>query len=72
MNCIDWLGRYFTENDNGRPIPCEWVRFAAKEAGYDKRDLKEARQGLNVATISTKIKDDLRSFWWLPREEYYQ
>lgn len=67
MDCKTWLKN---ELSNGIPVLCDTVRNNAKEQGFSKKQLREARAILGVRTFH-QIDDDssVNWFWYLEKRQ---
>jgi hypothetical protein len=65
-NCEKWLSEYLTKNE---AVLVQTVTEKAKQAGYKKAELKNARKSLGVKTFHLFDDDGTDSgshFWHLP------
>lgn len=67
MTCSEWLKNELDSSSD--PVLCDKIRAKAKELGYSKRELKEARVKLGVKTFHLINEDsETNWFWYLPEE----
>lgn len=68
MTCSEWLKKELSLKSD--PVLCDTIRAEAKNLGYSKRELKEARVKLDVKTFHLINEDsEMNWFWYLPEEE---
>ena len=69
MDCVNWLKEYLGRDS----LECEFVKEAAKRAGYSKEELRAARKILGVKTWHQFDRTEEpfieNWFWYLLREE---
>lgn len=61
MDCQSWLENLLTENEC---VLCEHVRQQAKEQGFSKKQLKEAREALGVKTFHQFDEGPTENWFW--------
>lgn len=68
MTCSERLKKELSLKSD--PVLCDTIRAEAKNLGYSKRELKEARVKLGVKTFHLINEDsEMNWFWYLPEEE---
>lgn len=60
-NCEDWLSKILSNN---AIFLCDDIKQIAKNAGYTKNELKEARKELGVKTFHQFDEDGATSNWF--------
>ena len=69
MNCVEWLRNYLSAGAS----EYGGVKSTAKEKGFSKAELKEARKILNVKTWHQIDHDEVpyidNWFWFLPEDD---
>lgn len=68
MDCVEWLKTGLEGKDI---ILCDEIRRKSREAGFSKKELREARALLGVKTWHQINEDsDVNWFWYLPEEPH--